>query len=216
MANAATTRFGCSFSICNEFSSPFVSFVCQYGKPYVSVDVPIYKEGPPCNDCNDSCVFGSLCNNDDVLIYTNNHLTCGHLLLGVDFFLEEYNRRESAESRDGATGESRRRTQHLAGLRSSDLRGLSHFRAPKDHGVTLRSSAHAQIRPPMDDYCAAKGEYVAGVRTTSEDVPSKYPTKAEFKRNHQGSAIYDNYKKRRSIIFFQIGRCQKSGKRTEQ
>ncbi|KAJ1358439.1 hypothetical protein KIN20_016866, partial [Parelaphostrongylus tenuis] len=76
MANAATTRFGCSVSICNKSSSPLVSFVCQYGKPHISVDVPIYKEGPPCNDCNDSCVFGSLCNNDDGLIYTNSMRPC--------------------------------------------------------------------------------------------------------------------------------------------
>ncbi|KAJ1367638.1 hypothetical protein KIN20_028589 [Parelaphostrongylus tenuis] len=76
MANAATTKFGCSFSICNESIPPFVSFVCQYGEPHINVGVPIYEEGPPCSDCNMSCVFGSLCNNDDVLIYNNSMRPC--------------------------------------------------------------------------------------------------------------------------------------------
>ncbi|KAJ1369470.1 hypothetical protein KIN20_030944 [Parelaphostrongylus tenuis] len=76
MANAATTRFGCSFSICNESSSPFVSFVCQYGKPHVDVNVPIYKEGPQCGDCNDSCVFGALCNSHGVHIYSDSMRPC--------------------------------------------------------------------------------------------------------------------------------------------
>ncbi|KAJ1367641.1 hypothetical protein KIN20_028592 [Parelaphostrongylus tenuis] len=59
MANAATTKFGCSFSICNESTSPFVSFVCQYGESHVNVGVPIYEEGPPCSNCNKnkSCVL---------------------------------------------------------------------------------------------------------------------------------------------------------------
>ncbi|KAJ1367645.1 hypothetical protein KIN20_028597 [Parelaphostrongylus tenuis] len=76
MANAATTKFGCSFSICNGSSSPFVSFVCQYGEPHVKVGVPIYEEGPPCSDCNKSCVFGSLCNTDNVTVYTESMPLC--------------------------------------------------------------------------------------------------------------------------------------------
>ncbi|KAJ1346592.1 hypothetical protein KIN20_001438 [Parelaphostrongylus tenuis] len=62
MANAATTSLGCAFTVCkNGGVRPFVSFVCQYGEPHVSVNVPIYKEGAPCSYCNNKCVFGSLC-----------------------------------------------------------------------------------------------------------------------------------------------------------
>ncbi|KAJ1365190.1 hypothetical protein KIN20_025425 [Parelaphostrongylus tenuis] len=57
MANAATTKLGCAYSICNR---SFVSFVCQYGKPHVNVGIPIYKNGTPCSECDGECK-NSLC-----------------------------------------------------------------------------------------------------------------------------------------------------------
>ncbi|KAJ1359885.1 hypothetical protein KIN20_018707 [Parelaphostrongylus tenuis] len=33
MANAATTRVGCGYTICGSSNQRFLSFVCQYGEP---------------------------------------------------------------------------------------------------------------------------------------------------------------------------------------
>ncbi|KAJ1369131.1 hypothetical protein KIN20_030532 [Parelaphostrongylus tenuis] len=62
MANAATTRVGCGYTICGSSNQRFLSFVCQYGEPHINVDVPIYKSGIPCSDCH-KCIFG-LCDNE--------------------------------------------------------------------------------------------------------------------------------------------------------
>ncbi|KAJ1350967.1 hypothetical protein KIN20_006898 [Parelaphostrongylus tenuis] len=63
MANAATTRVGCGYTVCGSSDQRFLSFVCQYGEPHINVGVPIYKSGTPCSDCNKKCIFG-LCDNE--------------------------------------------------------------------------------------------------------------------------------------------------------
>ncbi|KAJ1358458.1 hypothetical protein KIN20_016886 [Parelaphostrongylus tenuis] len=76
IARATTTSFGCSFSVCNESAQPFVSFVCQFGEPHVTVGVPFYKEDPPRNDCNDSGVFDFLCSINGVQVYNKTIRPC--------------------------------------------------------------------------------------------------------------------------------------------
>ncbi|KJH51702.1 SCP-like protein [Dictyocaulus viviparus] len=64
MANAATTRFGCAYNICNpDGPSAYVSFTCQYSEPYIKIGTPIYSIGLPCSTCKSRCVLSSLCDN---------------------------------------------------------------------------------------------------------------------------------------------------------
>ncbi|KAJ1373858.1 hypothetical protein KIN20_036387 [Parelaphostrongylus tenuis] len=81
--NGPVTDFACAYHICgsedattkdynedDEFPSPKVSLVCQYGRPYLGGSVPIYEIGQPCTACggktSDACIWKALCNNSVV------------------------------------------------------------------------------------------------------------------------------------------------------
>ncbi|KAJ1355825.1 hypothetical protein KIN20_013377 [Parelaphostrongylus tenuis] len=68
MANANTTKIGCAYSECNsgrdgcDDSSSSIVLVCSYGTAHIQPNTPIYTEGRPCDTCNNTCAYKSLCN----------------------------------------------------------------------------------------------------------------------------------------------------------
>ncbi|KAJ1359161.1 hypothetical protein KIN20_017819 [Parelaphostrongylus tenuis] len=68
MANANTTKIGCAYSECNsgrdgcDDSSSSIVLVCSYGTAHIQPNTPIYTEGRPCDTCNNTCAYRSLCN----------------------------------------------------------------------------------------------------------------------------------------------------------
>ncbi|KAJ1354972.1 hypothetical protein KIN20_012077 [Parelaphostrongylus tenuis] len=63
MANAATTKLGCAFHVCDASGIRNLSFVCIR----VNIGVPLYNIGEPCSGCggrnNGKCISNALCNN---------------------------------------------------------------------------------------------------------------------------------------------------------
>ncbi|KAJ1355828.1 hypothetical protein KIN20_013382 [Parelaphostrongylus tenuis] len=68
MANANTTKIGCAYSECSsgrdgcDDSSSSIVLVCSYGTAHIQPNTPIYTEGRPCDTCNNTCAYKSLCN----------------------------------------------------------------------------------------------------------------------------------------------------------